>query len=74
MNIRLVEWHSAIYIVIGIGYESFSDPPDVYHAIPLTNSIMKDIILNRNVISIPLSEAIEITDKNRVNAILVLFR
>ena len=74
MNLRFIEWNNSIYIVIGIGYDSKCDPPDVYHAIPLTTSIVKDVILNENLTIVPVSEAIEITDKNKINAIYILYR
>lgn len=73
MKIRLIKFRDVLYIVIGIGYESKFDPPETYYAVPLKESIYRDLILANIVEKIPVSQAIEITDKNKVKALLVLF-
>lgn len=73
MKLRLIKFRDVIYVVLGIGYESKFDPPETYYAVPLKESIYRDIILSTLVEKIPVSQAIEITDKNKVKAILVLF-
>ena len=73
MKIRLIKFRDVLYVVIGIGYESKFDPPETYYAVPLKESIYRDLILANIVEKIPVSQAIEITDKNKVKALLVLF-
>jgi len=73
VKIRLIKFRDVLYIVIGIGYESKFDPPETYYAVPLKESIYRDLILANIVEKIPVSQAIEITDKNKVKALLVLF-
>lgn len=73
MKLRLIKFRDVIYVVLGIGYESKFDPPETYYAVPLKESLYKDIILSTLVEKIPISQAIEITDKNKIKAILVLF-
>jgi hypothetical protein len=73
VKLRLIKFRDVIYVVLGIGYESKFDPPETYYAVPLKESIYRDIILSTLVEKIPVSQAIEITDKNKVKAILVLF-
>jgi hypothetical protein len=59
--------------VIGIGQDTKFDPPDVYYCILLENSLIADVLRAIDTVIIPFSEAIEITDKNRVKAINILF-
>ncbi len=74
MDYRFVEWRGEIYIVLGIGYDTRIDPPDVFHAVPLENrSIISSLLHNPGIVKIPFTEAIEITDKNRIFAIWTLF-
>lgn len=73
MKIRLIKFRDVLYVVIGIGYESKFDPPETYYAVPLKESIYRELILANIVEKIPVSQAIEITDKNKVKALLVLF-
>jgi hypothetical protein len=73
VKLRLIKFRDVIYVVLGIGYESKFDPPETYYAVPLKESLYKDIILSTLVEKIPISQAIEITDKNKIKAILVLF-
>lgn len=73
MKIRLIKFHDTIFIVIGIGYEAKFDPPETYYAVPLESSIYKDLIYSNFITKIPVSQAIEITDINKIKALLVLF-
>jgi hypothetical protein len=73
MNIRFIEYDENIYIVLGIGYDDRYDPPDVFIAIPLKEAVYRSLITETNEIIIPIVEAVEITDKNRVLALWVLF-
>ena len=73
MKVRLVEWQEDIYLVLGIGYDQYSDPPDVYLAIPLKDTIIRSLLINPDLIKIPFSEALEITDEKKVKTILILF-
>ena len=73
MKLRLIKFQDIIFMVVGIGYESKFDPPETYYAIPLKESIYRDLIMAHLVVKIPMSQAVEITDKNKVKALLVLF-
>lgn len=73
MKIRIIEWLGDLYLVVGFGYDSHCDPPDVLHAVPLEDTLIRSILVYKDFIKIPLSEAIEITDEKRIRAILVLF-
>lgn len=73
MKIRLIKFNDIIYVVVGIGYESKFDPPETYYAVPLQESLYRDLIMSHVAVKIPMSQAIEITDKNKIKALLVLF-
>jgi len=73
MNFRVVLWQSAIFIVLGIGYNKRFDPPDVFYAVPLKDSLVKSIITNLELTEIPFHEATEITDKSVIKAIWILY-
>lgn len=73
MNFRLIEWHQSIYIVLGIGYNKRYDPPDVFYVTPLTNTLVRSILLNLELIEVPFSEAEEITDLARIQTIWILY-
>lgn len=73
MKVRLVEWQEDIYLVLGIGYDQLADPPDVYLAIPLKDTIIRSLLINPDLIKIPFSEAVEITDEKKVKTIFILF-
>lgn len=74
MDYRFVEWRGEIYIVLGIGYDTQIDPPDVFHCVPLeSHSVIRSLLEFPGIVKIPFTEAIEITDKKRIYAIWVLF-
>lgn len=73
MKYRIVEYLTDLYIVIGIGYNSKYDPPEVFYVVPLKNTLFKSVVLNLDTIEIPLSEIKEITDKKKLKAIWVLY-
>lgn len=74
MKLRFLEYRGAIYIVMGIGYDGSFDPPDVYFTIPLDAPITQKIITAAHLVKIPFSEAIEITDENRIKVLYILFK
>jgi hypothetical protein len=73
VNIRFIKFQDIYFVVVGIGYESKFNPPETYYAIPVRESLYRDLVLAHVVVKIPMSQAIEITDKNKVKALLVLF-
>lgn len=75
MDVRFVEWRGELYIVLGIGYDSRIDPPDVFVAVPFDGkqTPLRAVISAPGMVKIPFVEAIEITDEKRIQAILVLF-
>lgn len=74
MKLRFIEWRGAIYIVMGIGHNSEFDPPETYYTIPLSTPMIQKIITAENLVKIPMSEAIEITDKQRIKVLYILFK
>lgn len=73
MNYRIIKWNGAFYIVLGIGYNNRFDPPDVFYAVPITETLFISIITTLDVIEIPFYQAIEITDKSVIQAIWILY-
>jgi hypothetical protein len=73
MVYRLIEWNGLLYIVVGIGFDHTQDPPDVFYAVPLEDTLFSSVLLNIDFIRIPFSEALEITDQNRIRAIWILY-
>lgn len=74
MDFRFVEWRGELYIVLGIGYDSRIDPPDVFTAVPFDGRSLYRSILNMpGIVKIPFTEAVEITDEKRLRAIWILF-
>lgn len=74
MDFRFVEWRGELYIVLGIGYDSRIDPPDVFTAVPFDgHSLYRSVINMPGIVKIPFTEAIEITDEKRLRAIWILF-
>lgn len=74
MNFRLIQWYESIFIVIGIGHNSKFDPPDVFLCLPMhAPSLFESSLSIADCIEIPFSEAIEITDKKRIQAIWILY-
>ncbi len=73
VKLTFIEWQESVFIVIGVGYDSKFHPPEVYYCILLEKSLITDILLAKDTIVIPFSQAVEITDKNRIKAINILF-
>lgn len=73
MKLRFLEWQDAIYIRIGIGYDTRYSPPDVFYAIPLDFPYTNYIITERDLTIIPMAEAIEIVDEIKLKVLSLLF-
>ncbi len=73
MKLRFVQWNNSIYIVLGIGYDALYDPADIYYCVPLNSTIVKDVIMS-DLVKIPMSQAIEITDQNKIKALYILYK
>lgn len=75
MKIRFIEYQNDIYVVIGITYDSKLTYPECFVAVPLTEarkSIYK-CALSLHTLNIPFVEAEEVTDKNRLISLMVLY-
>lgn len=75
MKFRFIEYKQDIYIVIGIGYDQFQECPEYFLCIPLTKqrlSLFGTVLLSSTT-KIPIDQAIEITSKNKLLALLVLY-
>ena len=73
MTYRLIEWYGDIYVVLGISYSAKYDPPDVFYAVPIQDTLLRSVILTQVIRIIPFSEATEITDEARIRAIWILY-
>lgn len=73
MSFRLILWNDSYFIVTGIGYDLICDPPDVFYAVPLNGTLARSVLTNLHPIKIPFTEAVEITDKNEISSILILY-
>jgi hypothetical protein len=80
MKLRFIEYHQSIYIVIGITYDSdYHYPaahlPLAFVAVPLgeRHRTVYSALLDAYSIKIPFEDATEITDKNRIGALMVLY-
>ena len=71
MKLRFIEHLGNIYIVVGMGH-AFSEL--YFEALPIQDHNLVRSALNcQHTLIIPFSEAIEITDKNRLTALMVLY-
>jgi len=75
MKLRFIEYDNSIFIVIGLTYDTTKDYPDCFVAIPLdkSNKTLYNTLLIGNTINIPIVYANEITEKNKLLTILVLY-
>ena len=75
MKLRFIEYDDSIYVVIGLTYDATKICPDCFVAIPLdkTNKNIFSTLIIGNTINIPIAYANEITDKNKLLMILVLY-
>lgn len=76
MHLRFIDFSGDIYVVVGHTFEKRYDPPECFVAIPLSlcknKSITRDLI-ERDSVTIPIAYAEEITDKNRLITLILLF-
>jgi hypothetical protein len=73
MKYRLIEWRGEVYVVVGIGYDVTRDPPDVYHCYLLEHSLLRTSLQSKWPTIISFSEAVEITDKKKIQTIWILY-
>jgi hypothetical protein len=75
MKLRFIEYKSDIYVVIGITYDSRYLYPECFVAVPLddVNPSIFRAILDLSTINIPFVEAKEITSKNKLISLMVLY-
>lgn len=75
MKIRFIEYKGDVYVVIGISYDSTNSCPEYFLSVPIDEfhpSITRSL-LESSSIKIPFVEAIEITSKNQILALMVLY-
>ena len=75
MKFRFVEYESNIYVVVGIGYNQLNECPEHFVCIPLdkNNLNLFKTSLQIQTVDIPLDKAIEITSKNKLLTLMVLY-
>lgn len=76
MKLRFIEFAGDIYVVVGHTYNQHYDPPECYVAVHLSlcvnTSITRDLLINESV-TIPMAYAEEITDKQRILTLMLLY-
>jgi hypothetical protein len=74
MKLTFIEYNRNIYIVVGIGYCSDNtNSPEFFEVVPLVDHNLIRSSFELSTLHIPFSEAIEITNKNRLLALMVLY-
>lgn len=75
MKIRFIEYSGDVYVVVGVTYDTKFQYPECYVAAPLddVNSSIFRAVLSTDTLNIPFAEAIEITNKNRLISLMVLY-
>lgn len=76
MNLRFVEYENEIYIVLGITYDARYSSPECFTIIPLDKydkSVYKAVLIGKSSITVPTYKVKEITDKNRLIALMLLY-
>jgi hypothetical protein len=74
MRYRFIEYKGDLYVVVGITHDQTQSYPECFTAVPVTSSrTLTECLLERHVLTIPFSEAIEITNKNTILALMVLY-
>lgn len=76
MDLRFIEFRGDIYVVVGQTHVRHYDPPEAFVAIPLSlcrnRTITRDLI-EHDSITIPMAYAEEISDKQRVRTLMLLY-
>lgn len=75
MKIRFINYKDDIYVVIGISYDYSNSCPEFFLSVPINEyhpSITRSL-LESSSIKIPFVEAIEITKKEQILALMVLY-
>lgn len=76
MDLRFIEFMGDIYVVVGHTFERRFDPPEVFVAVPISlcrnRTITRDLI-ERDSVNIPMAYAEEITDKDRIITLMLLY-
>lgn len=74
MKYRFIEYRGDLYVVIGITYDQTQSYPEVFKAVPVASSrTLTECLLETHTITIPFEYATEITDKNTILALMVLY-
>ena len=75
MKIRFLEYKKDLYISVGITYDSSLECPECFVAVRV-DDIKPNIarsMLDAHTVKIPFSQATEITNKNKLLALMVLY-
>ena len=75
MKLRFIEYCGDIYIVLCITYDTKHHCPECFVAIPISDkqSSLVRTALQLQTLNIPFTDAKEITDKNRLISLMVLY-
>lgn len=72
MKFRFITYLNEIYLVVGIGFDDAHQCQEYFEVIPLQPNLFKAVLYD-STLKIPFSQAIEITDKNTLLNLLVLY-
>lgn len=75
MRFRFIEYQNDIYVVVGITYDSKYLDDICFVSVPLdrNNKSLIGSMLSLHTFNIPLAKAKEITDRNRLISLMVLY-
>lgn len=75
MKLRFIEYEHDIYVVVGFGYNQYNECPEYFVCVPLDRKHLNlfRAALQLHTLNIPLDKAMEITSKNKLLALMVLY-
>lgn len=75
MKFRFIEYQGDLYLVVGITYDNTKEYPDCFVITPIdkTTTKLTRTALIGNTLTIPIAYVKEITDKNKLLTLMVLY-
>ena len=74
MKFRFIKYLKEFYVVVGIAYDTSQEYPDCYVVVPLDKTVnLFRAVLQKDTINVPFVLAEEVTDKNELITLLVLY-
>lgn len=74
MKFRFIKYLEDFYVVVGITHDILQEYPDCYVVVPLDKTVnLFRAILQKDTMNVPFVLAEEVTDKNELITLLVLY-